>query len=159
MDAALASHARCQRPYEHGRTLLEKGAIERRAKRKAASKRTLEQAVAILEPLDAKFWLARTRDELSRVGLRRAKSTKGLTSAQARVADLVAAGLTNPQIARQLHMSLRTVESHLSRVYREHGVSSRSQLAVAWAASGAAPAAAASFDCGFDASLRVTALS
>jgi DNA-binding CsgD family transcriptional regulator len=128
MDAALAMHAKCRRPYEHGRTLLEKGSIERRAKHKAAAKQTLEEALAILEPLGAEFWVSRTRDELSRIGLRRSRAAEGLTAAQARVADLVAAGLTNPQIAQQLHMSLRTVESHLSRVYREYGVSSRSQL-------------------------------
>jgi DNA-binding NarL/FixJ family response regulator len=50
------------------------------------------------------------------------------------VAELVAAGRTNPQIAQQLHMSLRTVESHLSQVYREYRVSSRSQLGAALAA-------------------------
>ncbi|MBV9474045.1 MAG: helix-turn-helix transcriptional regulator [Solirubrobacterales bacterium] len=131
MDAALAAHARGQWPYEHGRTLLEKGSIERRAKRKAAAKRTLEQALAILEPLDAQVWISRTRDELSRIGLRKAKSSDGLTPAQTRVAELVASGLSNPEVARQLHMSLRTVESHLSRVYREHGVKSRAQLAAA----------------------------
>lgn len=42
MDSALADHGRCRRPFEHGRTLLEKGTIERRAKRKAAAKQTLE---------------------------------------------------------------------------------------------------------------------
>jgi len=131
MDAALAAHARGQWPYEHGRTLLEKGSIERRAKRKAAAKRTLEQALAILEPLDAQVWISCTRDELSRIGLRKAKSSDGLTPAQTRVAELVASGLSNPEVARQLHMSLRTVESHLSRVYREHGVKSRAQLAAA----------------------------
>jgi DNA-binding CsgD family transcriptional regulator len=129
MDRALAAHAQSRRPLEHGRTLLEKGSIERRAKRKSAAKQTLEQALAILEPLGAQIWASRTRDELSRIGLRRAKAAEGLTPAQARVAELVAAGLSNPQIARQLHMSLRTVESHLSRVYREYGVTSRSQLA------------------------------
>ncbi|MGN6867532.1 MAG: AAA family ATPase [Solirubrobacteraceae bacterium] len=129
MDRALAAHARCRRPLEHGRTLLEKGTIERRAKRKAAAKQTLEQALAILEPLGARLWVERTLDELSRIGLRRARTTEGLTSAQTRVAERVAAGLTNPQIARELHMSLRTVESHLTRVYREYGVNSRSQLA------------------------------
>ncbi|HUA45010.1 MAG TPA: AAA family ATPase [Solirubrobacteraceae bacterium] len=129
MDRALAAHARCHRPLEHGRTLLEKGAIERRVKRKSDAKRTLEQALAILEPLGTEVWVSRTRDELSRIGLRRPRVTDGLTPAQARVAELVAAGLSNPQIARQLHMSLRTVESHLSRVYREYGVTSRSQLA------------------------------
>ncbi len=70
MDRALAAHARCHGPFEHGRTLLEKGAIERRAKRKAAAKQTLEQALAVLEPLGAELLVSRTRDELSRIGLR-----------------------------------------------------------------------------------------
>ena len=87
--------------------------------------------------------MTRARDELSRIGLRRAKATEGLTAAQTRVAELVVAGLTNPQIAQQLHMSVRTVESHLSHVYREHHVSSRSQLVAALAAgSEGSPAAA-----------------
>jgi DNA-binding NarL/FixJ family response regulator len=131
MDMALALRARCPWPFEQGRTLLEKGSIERRAKRKAAAKHTLEQALAILEPLEAKIWVSRTRDEVSRIGLRRARAAEGLTPAEQRVAELVASGLTNPEVARQLHMSLRTVESHLSRVYREHGVRSRSQLVAA----------------------------
>lgn len=134
MERAVAAHLRRHRPYEYGRTLLEKGSIERRARHKAAAKQTLEQALAILEPLQAEIWVSRARDELSRIGLRRAKATEGLTAAQTRVAELVASGLTNPQIAQQLHMSLRTVESHLSRVYREYGVSSRSQLVGALAA-------------------------
>ena len=143
MDAAIAAHQRCERPFEHGRTLLEKGSIERRARHKAAAKQTLEQALAILEPLGAEIWVTRARDELSRIGLRRAKATEGLTAAQTRVAELVVAGLTNPQIAQQLHMSVRTVESHLSHVYREHHVSSRSQLVAALAVgSEGSPAAA-----------------
>jgi DNA-binding CsgD family transcriptional regulator len=144
MDSAIAAHLRWQRPFEHGRTLLEKGSIERRAKRKAPAKQTLEQALAILEPLEAEVWVSRARDELSRIGLRRARATAGLTAAQTRVAELVAAGHTNPQIAQQLHMSLRTVESHLSQVvYREYRVRSRSHLVAALAAAhGRSPASA-----------------
>ena len=77
MDCALAAHARCHRPFEHGRTLLEKGALERRAKRKGAAKQTLERALAMLEPLAAQFWVSRTRDELSRIGMRRASGRTG----------------------------------------------------------------------------------
>jgi DNA-binding CsgD family transcriptional regulator len=139
MDRALAAHARCPRPFEQGRTLLEKGSIERRAKRKSAAKQTLEQAVELLESQGAQPWLARARDELSRIGLRRARVTEGLTPAQTRVAELVVAGSTNAEIARELHMSLRTVESHLSRVYQEHGVRSRTQLVAALAATGSPP--------------------
>jgi DNA-binding NarL/FixJ family response regulator len=134
MDRAIASHLLCPRPFEHGRTLLEKGSIERRAKRKSAAKQTLERAVEILEPQGAEIWVARARDELSRIGLRRAKTTEGLTPAQTRVVELVVTGLTNAEIARELHMSLRTVESHLTRIYQEHGVRSRGQLAAALAA-------------------------
>jgi DNA-binding CsgD family transcriptional regulator len=135
MDQAIAWHLRCRRPFEHGRTLLEKGSIQRRLKHKAAAKQTLEQALEILEPLEARIWVTRARDELSRIGLRRAKATDGLTPAQTRVAELVATGSTNAQIALELHMSVRTVESHLTRVYQEHGVRSRSQLIAALAAS------------------------
>ncbi|HEY4826357.1 MAG TPA: AAA family ATPase [Solirubrobacteraceae bacterium] len=135
MDRALAEHSRSRRPFEHGRTLVEKGSIERRAKHKAAAKQTLEEALAMFEPLGAQLWVSRARDELSRIGLRQSRAAEGLTPAQRRVGELVAEGLTNPEIARQLHMSLRTVESHLSRVYREHGVSSRSQLVAALVAS------------------------
>jgi DNA-binding NarL/FixJ family response regulator len=146
MDASLAAYARCQMPLEHGRTLLEKGSIERRAKRKAAAKQTLEEALAIMEPLGYKVWVSQTRDELARIGLRRPRTAAELTPTQVRVGELVAAGLTNPEIGRQLHMSVRTVESHLSRIYREHGVRSRSQLAAALVASGAASGAAPASD-------------
>jgi DNA-binding CsgD family transcriptional regulator len=142
MDRAIAAHLLCHRPFEHGRTLVEKGSIERRAKRKSASKQTLEQAVEMLEPLGAEMWVSRARDELSRVGLRRARASEGLTPAQSRVVELVVAGSTNAEIARELHMSLRTVESHLSRIYQEHGVKSRGQLVAALATAGGSPSQA-----------------
>jgi DNA-binding CsgD family transcriptional regulator len=134
IDTALVEHARRPVPLEMGRTLLEKGALQRRAKRKSAAKRSLEEALVILEPLNAVMWVNRARDELGRVGLRRATVTDGLTPAQARVAELVAAGMSNHEIASTLFMSVRSVEAHLTKVYREYGVRSRSQLAAALAA-------------------------
>jgi DNA-binding CsgD family transcriptional regulator len=111
-----------------GRTLLEKGSLQRRAKRKRAAKQSLEQALAILGPLGAGFWVARARDELGRIGLRRAVSVNGPTPAQQRVADLMATGASNREIAGTLHMSLRSVESHLTSLYRQFDVRSRAQL-------------------------------
>jgi DNA-binding CsgD family transcriptional regulator len=128
MDAALAQHTLRPLPIELGRTLLEMGTLERRAKRKSAAKLSLERALVILEPLQARIWVARARDELGRVGLRRAAASDGLTPAQHRVAELVLAGMTNRQIADTLYMSLRTVETHLTKIYRELGVKSRAQL-------------------------------
>ena len=134
LDLALAEHAPQRLPLQLGRTLLEKGTLERRAKRKTAAKQTLEQALAVLEPLGAALWVARARDELGRVGLRRAVVTERLTPAQERVAALAARGATNREIAQTLYMSGRTVESHLTTVYRELGIRSRAQLAAALAA-------------------------
>ncbi len=134
LDLALAEHARQRLPLELGRTLLEKGSLERRAKRKTAAKHTLEQALQILEPLGAALWVARALDELGRIGLRRAVVTEGLTPAQARVAELAAGGATNREIAHTLYMSGRTVASHLTKIYRELGIRSRAQLATALSA-------------------------
>ncbi len=133
LDAGLADHALRPLPLEVGRTLLEKGTIERRAKRKSAAKRSLEDAVAVLEPLGAAMWVARARDELGRVGLRRARPSVGLTPAEQRVAELVAGGMSNREVASALYMSLRTVEAHLTRIYRELGIRSRGQLVAALA--------------------------
>jgi DNA-binding NarL/FixJ family response regulator len=131
MDAALAAHAhRTLRP-ELARTLLEKGALQRRAKQKNAAKQTLERALEMFSAIGAPMWEERARDQLARVGLRRPVVTDGLTPTQQRVAELVAAGMSNREIASALYMSVRSVEAHLTKTYRELGVKSRSQLAVA----------------------------
>jgi DNA-binding CsgD family transcriptional regulator len=52
-----------------------------------------------------------------------------LTSAERRVADMVRRGHSNKHIASHLGVSIRTVETHLSRVYAKVGVGSRLQLA------------------------------
>lgn len=63
---------------------------------------------------------------------RRARPVDGwgsLTPTEREVADLAAAGLTNPAIAERLFMSPNTVKTHLSHVYAKIGVSGRSELA------------------------------
>jgi DNA-binding CsgD family transcriptional regulator/Tfp pilus assembly protein PilF len=134
MDAAIAEHTLRPLPLELGRTLLEKGTLERRMKRKRAAKESLEQALDVLAPLNAATLAGRAKDELARIGLRGARRSEGLTPAQQRVAELVASGKSNREIAGELFMSLRTVETHLTKVYRELGIKSRAQLAATVAA-------------------------
>jgi DNA-binding CsgD family transcriptional regulator len=55
----------------------------------------------------------------------------GLTGAEAEVAELAAAGVSNPQIAERLYMSRSTVKTHLARVYTKLGVGNRTELAAA----------------------------
>jgi DNA-binding CsgD family transcriptional regulator len=140
MDAAVQAHALRLLPLELGRTLLEAGTQQRRLKRKGDAKRSLELALSTLEPLSAARLIARARDELGRIGLRRSTAGAGLTPAQRPVAERVVAGKTNREIGAELFMSLRTVESHLTVVYRHHGVRSRAQLVAAMSSSAAARA-------------------
>jgi len=55
---------------------------------------------------------------------------ENLTKAEAKVAELVAEGLSNPDIARRLFISRRTVQSHVSHALEKLGLSSRVELAV-----------------------------
>lgn len=62
----------------------------------------------------------------------RVRATTGwgsLTTAELRVAELVAGRLSNPEIAERLFLSRHTVESHLKHIYRKLSLSSRLELA------------------------------
>ena len=50
----------------------------------------------------------------------------GLSEREAEVLRLVAAGLTNAQVAERLYLSRRTVDAHLTSIFRKLGVNSRS---------------------------------
>jgi len=52
-----------------------------------------------------------------------------LTRREGEVAQLVAAGLGNQEIADRLVLSKRTVDSHLNHIFKKLGLSSRTQLA------------------------------
>ena len=130
MEAALAVHRRLTMPFEEARTLLAAGGVHRRARHKHASGVFLRAACATFEDLGATQWAARAREEIGRLGVRSPQpgSDGGLTVAERRVAMLAAAGQTNPEIAAELFMGRRTVEAHLSRVYRKLRVRSRTEL-------------------------------
>jgi DNA-binding CsgD family transcriptional regulator len=53
-----------------------------------------------------------------------------LSQAEFRVADAVAGGLTNRQVAASLLISVKTVDFHLQQMYRKLGIRSRTELAV-----------------------------
>jgi DNA-binding CsgD family transcriptional regulator len=127
-DRALAEHARIAHPFERARTLLALGSTQRRAKKKSAARETLERAEASFDELGAAIWAEKTRSELARIG-GRAPSRDDLTPTERRVAELVAQGRTNKEVAALLFVSDRTVEFHLSHVYRKLGVRSRAELA------------------------------
>jgi DNA-binding CsgD family transcriptional regulator len=125
---ALAEHARLPGEFELGRTLLALGSARRRARRRAAARESLGEALAIFERLGAPLWAGQARAELASLG-GRAAPDGGLTPAELRVAELVAGGLSTKEAAAALVVSPKTVEGHLSRIYAKLGVRSRTQLA------------------------------
>ena len=52
-----------------------------------------------------------------------------MTDTERQIADLVALGRSNREIAGSLFLSVHTVEAHLTRIYRELGIQSRTELA------------------------------
>ena len=117
----------CQ-PVQRGRTLLTLGAVQRRLKQRRAARETLTEAIATFEGASAAIWAARAREELARVS-GRVPGTGELTTTEARVAELVARGLSNREAAAELFVTVRTIESTLTKIYAKLGVQSRTQLA------------------------------
>ncbi|MFC6084398.1 LuxR C-terminal-related transcriptional regulator [Sphaerisporangium aureirubrum] len=91
----------------------------------------LVRAHAIFTDLGAVPWQSRAAIALKAAGLAPA-TVAPLTPAERRVIELVAGGLSNPQIAEELHYSRKTVEVYLTRVYAKTGLRSRVELAVAF---------------------------
>jgi DNA-binding CsgD family transcriptional regulator len=116
-------------PLDRGRAHLVAGESLRRLgeRRRAAEK--LEAARQIFAELGAPLWVARAEKELRRASPR-PRRNRELTSAERRVAALVAAGRTNREVAAQLFTTVGTVEVHLTRIYRKLAVRSRTELAL-----------------------------
>ena len=105
-----------------------------------AAVRELRAAEAALDAGGAHTLRDRARRELRRLGHRvdtaRRRDPGGLDGLSAReqeVVALVAAGHSNPAIAAELFLSVKTVETHLRNVFGKLGVSSRAEVAAAFA--------------------------
>jgi DNA-binding CsgD family transcriptional regulator len=132
-ERALREHDRQDRPLDRARTLLSYGALHRRGRRKLAARECLEPAVELFAAAGAEVWAKRAQAELGRIGGRRAAAAGALSATEAAIAEHVAAGRTNREVAKALHLSARTVEWNLSKLYRKLGVRSRTELAHALA--------------------------
>jgi DNA-binding NarL/FixJ family response regulator len=115
-------------PFELARTLLALGTVQRRARRRRDARESLDRAIATFDLLGARVWAERARGELARIG-GRAASGDGLTPSERRIAELVAEGMTNKEVAATLVVADRTVESALTQIYRKLDVRSRTELA------------------------------
>jgi DNA-binding CsgD family transcriptional regulator len=127
-ERSLAADPDGEMRFERARTLVAMGRVRRRGGRRRAARLALTEAVDIFDRAPSPPWAARAAAELAAVSGRAVAD--GLTGTERLVADFAAAGRTNREIATELRMSVRTVESHLSAAYRKLGVRSRTELAV-----------------------------
>ncbi|MEU9298529.1 AAA family ATPase [Streptomyces sp. NPDC048266] len=117
---------------EHAKALSNLGAALRRSNRRQAARPLLHEALDLATRCEAAPLVAVARSELAAAG-GRPRSTavagpRALTPSERRVAELAATGSTNREIAQALYVAPKTVEVHLSAVYRKLGIASRTQL-------------------------------
>ncbi len=128
LERALVEHERLPMPFEEARTRLVLGCVLRRAGHRSDARRELEIARATFLRLGTPVQERQARAELDSIGGRRRMGTE-LTAVEQRIASLVAAGQTNREVAAATFTSIRTVETHLGRIYRKLGIRSRTELA------------------------------
>jgi DNA-binding CsgD family transcriptional regulator len=130
-ETALAPYAG-HSPFDQARTELLYGEWLRRQRQRREARRHLRRAADLFRQVGAPPWQERAEAELRATGetaRRRDPSTLDqLTPQELQIAGLVAAGLTNRQIAAQLYLSPRTIDYHLRKVFSKLGLSSRTEL-------------------------------
>jgi DNA-binding CsgD family transcriptional regulator len=118
--------------FERARTQLCFGEHLRRHGRRRDSRIHLGAALEVFEASGARPWAERTRAELRASGLtlqrREPAVQEQLTQQELQVARLVADGKTNREVAATLFLSPKTIEFHLTHIYRKLDIHSRSEL-------------------------------
>jgi len=132
---AMALHDLMAVPFERARTELVLGERLRRAGRRRDGRVVLVKAHADFTRLGAAPWASRAHAELRAAGGR--VGPEGgpvpaeidlLSPQEQQVARLVADGATNQEAATTMFLSTKSIERHLTAIYRKLDLRSRSEL-------------------------------
>jgi DNA-binding CsgD family transcriptional regulator len=117
---------------ERAHVLVELGTACLRGGLRSAAQQPLREGLQLADRMGAAPLVQAARFELRALGLRpRRLAVTGpdsLTPTERRVAELAASGLTNRQTAEALFVTVKTVETHMARVYQKLGISNRPAL-------------------------------
>jgi DNA-binding CsgD family transcriptional regulator len=128
---------------ERARALTDLGALLRRRNRRTEARELLREALDAAHHAGAKPLAEEAETELRATGARPRRvvltGLDSLTASERRIAELAGQGLTNREIAQMLFITARTVEGHLTSVFRKLGVDSRDELHAVLAGGAAVP--------------------
>ena len=118
---------------EHTRALVDLGAALRRANRRVDARPPLRHALELADRHGMRRLARRARGELLAAGGRPRRTAlsgiDALTPTEHRVTALAALGHSNRDIAQQLYVTRRTVETHLTHAYQKLDITTRHELA------------------------------
>ncbi len=106
-------------PLDRGRAMLGLGVLCRRLRAYGQARAMLDQALSVFSGIGSPPWIERTRTELRRIPGRRTSDGIVLTDAEARIAELVAAGRSNKDVAAELFLSVKTIEWHRTNLMKK----------------------------------------
>ena len=129
---------------ERARALTDLGALLRRRNRRTEARELLRQALDAAQRAGARPLADQAETELRATGARPRRvvltGLDSLTASERRIAELAGQGLTNREIAQTLFITARTVEGHLTSVFRKLRLHSRDELPATLAGGAPVPA-------------------
>jgi DNA-binding CsgD family transcriptional regulator len=141
---AIEDFERGDARIERARALADLGALLRRRNRRTEARELLREALDAAHRLGAKALADQAETELRATGARPRRvvltGVDSLTASERRIAELASQGLTNREIAQSLFITARTVEGHLTSVFRKLMLDSREELPAALAGGAPIPA-------------------
>jgi DNA-binding CsgD family transcriptional regulator len=129
---AVAAFKHPDARLERARALTDLGAMLRRRNRRLEARELLRDALDTAHRIGARPLAERAQIELKASGGRPRRMVlsglDSLTASERRIAELASQGLSNREIAQTLFVTNRTVEGHLTNVFRKLRLDSRTKL-------------------------------
>lgn len=118
---------------EYAKALVELGSALRRGHARHEARQHLAAGLDLADKCGARPLAERARNELRAAGARPRRNSltgsQALTPSERRIAELATRGFTNRDIARQLFITNKTVETHMANIFHKLGASRRNEIA------------------------------
>ncbi len=128
LDAAFESVPAGTNPLDLARCELARARVARQARRRSLARTAYAAAIERFAALGAAPWREIATAELGRLDDPGRQGSAELTDAERTIVEMLHSGATNREIAGALYLSVKAVESQLTRLYRRYGVRNRTQL-------------------------------